>query len=260
VGALLGVGADHLWVEDSGGVGDPVVLLHPGITDSTIWDRMLPALGNRRAVRFDRRGFGRSPRASEPYRAVDDLIALLDGLGVEQVHLVGNSMGGETSLALAISQAGRVASMTLLCPGIGGYPWPEDTEEDPDLEARWAAAKEAGDLAALAGIQVEFWCASGSDAYLDEVVLHATELDSSDAAALEQENPPQWELAGHLSVPTTVIAGELDPADSLQASIDLAERIPGAVLVRLPVDHLPQYREPEAVAEAVLATASRAAT
>jgi pimeloyl-ACP methyl ester carboxylesterase len=242
---------------DDAGEGIPVVLLHPGITDSRVWDRMLPHLGTRRVIRYDRRGFGRSPRASEPYRAVDDLIALLDGLGIEQVHLVGNSMGGETSLALAVTQAGRVASMTLLCPGIGGYPWPEDSEEDADLEARWGAAKEAGDLPALAAIQIEYWCASGSDAYLEETVLDATELDHSDAAALEQENPPQWELAAHLAVPTTVIAGELDPADSRQASIDLAARIPGAVLVLLPVDHLPQYREPEAVAETVLATIAR---
>ncbi|MFL6059788.1 MAG: alpha/beta fold hydrolase [Marmoricola sp.] len=254
---FLDVGPDRLWYDDSGGEGIPFVLLHPGITDSRVWDRMLPHLGPTRVIRFDRRGFGRSPRASEPYRALDDLISLLDALGLEQVHLVGNSMGGETSLALAIAEAGRVASMTLLCPGIGGYPWPEEEDNDPDLEARWIAAKEAGDLPGLASVQLEYWCASGTDEYLEEVVLRATELDHSEAAGLEQENPPQWELAAHLRVPTTVIAAELDPPESMQASIDLAERIPEAVLVQLPVDHLPQYRDPAAVAEVVLATVAR---
>jgi len=56
MGALLGVGADQLWVEDTGGPGVPLVLLHPGITDSSIWDRLLPLLGGRRIVRFDRPG------------------------------------------------------------------------------------------------------------------------------------------------------------------------------------------------------------
>jgi pimeloyl-ACP methyl ester carboxylesterase len=107
-------------------------------------------------------------------------------------------------------------------------------------------------------VQRKVWFRSGSDDYLDAQVLAATELQFSPAAAFEQENPEQWSHLGDLSIPTTVIAGELDPADSLQASLDLAAKVPGAVLVRLPVDHVPQYRAPGAVAEAVLATAARA--
>ena len=49
-----------------------------------------------------------------------------------------------------------------------------------------------------------------------------------------------------------------DPADSLQASLDVAERVPGAELVRLDVDHLPQYRDPAAVADVVRRTVARA--
>src|SRR3954452_18853446 len=96
---LLGVGADQLWVEDSGGAGDALVLLHPGIMDSTIWDLLLPLLGERRVVRFDRRGFGQSPVATEEFQAMTDLVAVLDHLSLQRAHLVGNSMGGETSLA-----------------------------------------------------------------------------------------------------------------------------------------------------------------
>lgn len=250
--AQLRVGPDRLWYDDSGRGPIPFVLLHPGITDSRIWDPLLPRLLGHRMIRFDRRGFGRSPRATEPYSALRDLVAVLDNLGIERAHLVGNSMGGETSLALAVTAPERVASMTLLCPGIAGYDWPDD--DDPDLEARWGAAKEAGDLAALAEIQIGYWLASGSDDYLDEQVLASVELDHSPAAEFEQENPEQWSHLSTLEIPTTVIAGELDPADSLRASIDLAARIPGAVLVRLPVDHVPQYRDPAAVADAILAT------
>jgi 3-oxoadipate enol-lactonase len=75
---------------------------------------------------------------------------------------------------------------------------------------------------------------------------------------LEQPNPEQWGAVDKITAPTTVIAGALDPADSLQASTDLAEKIPGAERVRLDADHLPQYRDPEAVAAAVLRTVSRA--
>jgi pimeloyl-ACP methyl ester carboxylesterase len=257
MGALLGVGADRLWVEDSGGVGDPLVLLHPGITDSTIWDRLLPLLGDRRVVRFDRRGFGQSPRATEQFQAMADLAAVLDHLAVGRAHLVGNSMGGETSLALAVTEPDRVASLTLLCPGIGGYPWPDPTPEEQGLYARYQAAKADRDVAVLVEIGLAEWCRSGTDDYLRDQLERSTELDFVQDD-LEQANPEQWELAAKVAVPTTVIAGSLDPADSLQASIDLSERVPGAELVRLDVDHLPQYRDPEGVAEAVLRTVERA--
>jgi pimeloyl-ACP methyl ester carboxylesterase len=253
---FITAGADRLWYDDSGGDGVPIVLLHPGIADSRIWDPMLPLLGERRVVRFDRRGYGRSPRATEDYSALDDLVTVLDALGAGRAHLVGNSMGGETSLALAVTAPERAASLTLLCPGINGYPWPE-TDEDPDLVADWLRAKAAGDLAGLADVQRRVWYAAGTDDYLDEQLLASAALTYSPAAAFEHDNPEQWSHADRLALPTTVIAGELDPADSLQASLDLAERIPGAVLVRMPVDHVPQYRDPATVAEAVLATASR---
>jgi pimeloyl-ACP methyl ester carboxylesterase len=249
------LGADDLWYDDIGGAGTPLVLLHPGITDSRVWDPLLPHLVGRRVIRFDRRGFGRSPRATESYTAMGDLVGLLDALGIERAHLVGNSMGGETSLALAVTVPERVSSMTLLCPGINGYPWPED--DPPELIAEWERCQEERDVAGMITLLTQTWFADGSDDYLDEQVRHTVELDFSAAAELEQKNPEQWSHADSLAVRTTVIAGESDPADSLQASIDLAERIPGAVLVRLPVDHVPQYREPGAVAEAVLATADR---
>jgi pimeloyl-ACP methyl ester carboxylesterase len=257
VGAHLRVGADRLWVEDTGGPGEPLVLLHPGIMDSTIWDRLVPLLGDRRVVRFDRRGFGQSPVATEEFQAMADLVAVLDHLSVERAHLVGNSMGGETSLALAVTAPERVASMTLLCPGIGGYPWPDPAPDEEELYARYGAAKQARDIATLLEIGLAEWCRTGTDDYLTEQMRRSIEA-GFEQDDLEQPNPEQWDQAGSVDTPTTVIAGSLDPADSLQASLDLADKIPGAELVRLDVDHLPQYREPGAVAEAVLRTAARA--
>lgn len=254
--STLRLGADELWYDDTGGEGTPLVLLHPGIADSRVWDRLLPHLAGHRVIRFDRRGFGRSPQATEPHSAMGDLVGLLDHLGIGTAHLVGNSMGGETSLALAVTSPERVASLTLLCPGINGYPWPDD--DPPELIAEWERCMAERDVPALVTLLSGVWLAQGSDDYLAEQMLHTSELDLSPASELEQENPEQWSRLESLRIPTTVIAGELDPADSLQASVDLAARIPGATLVRLDVDHVPQYREPGAVADAVLTTVRRA--
>jgi 3-oxoadipate enol-lactonase len=257
VGELITAGSDQLWVEETGGAGVPIVLLHPGISDSTIWDRMVPLLDGHRVVRYDRRGVGRSPLATEEFQALRDLVTVLDHLGVERAHLVGNSMGGETSLALATTEPERVASMTLVCPGIGGYPWPDPSPEEQDLYRRYQEAKQTRDIATLVEIGLGEWCRSGVDDYLTDQMRRTTEADFSQGD-LEQDNPEQWDLVDKVEVPTTVIAAALDPADSLQASLDLADRIPDAELVRLDVDHVPQYRDPEAVAAAVLRTVARA--
>jgi pimeloyl-ACP methyl ester carboxylesterase len=254
---LIPAGSDQLWADDTGGSGVPIVLLHPGIMDSTIWDRTLPELGEHRVVRFDRRGFGQSPRATEPFNAMADLVTVLDHLGADRAHLVGNSMGGETSLALAVTHPERVVSLTLLCPGIGGYPWPDPTPEEQDLYRRYTEAKHARDVATLVEIGLAEWCRSGVDDYLTEQMRRSIEADLAQGE-LEQDNPGQWDLLDRVTAPTIVVAAELDPPDSLQASLDLAERIPGAELLRLDADHLPQYRDPKAVAEAVLRTVARA--
>jgi pimeloyl-ACP methyl ester carboxylesterase len=217
----------------------------------------MPSLSGHRVVRFDRRGFGRSPVATEQFQAMADLVAVLDHLDVDRAHLVGNSMGGETSLALAVTAPDRVASMTLLCPGIGGYPWPDPPPEAEELYARYFAAKESRDVDALVEMGLGEWCKSGADDYLTDQIRRSTEVDFVQDD-LEQPNPEQWDALDSVTAPTTVIAGALDPADSLQASIDVAGKIPGAELVRLDVDHLPQYRDPDGVAEAVLRTVARA--
>jgi pimeloyl-ACP methyl ester carboxylesterase len=251
-------GADTLWVEDSGGAGPPLLLLHPGITDSTVWDRLLPLLGGHRVVRYDRRGFGRSPVATEEFRSLDDLVAVLDHLGLDRAHLVGNSMGGEATLALAVTDPGRVASMTLLCPGIGGYPWQDPTPDELVSMEEYRTLLQAGDVPGLASLGLQEWCRSGSDDYLVSQ-LNATTRADLVQGRLEQPNPEQWDLLATSDVPTTVVAADLDPPYSLQASLDLAERIPRAALVRLETDHLPQYREPESVAAVVLDTLARTA-
>jgi pimeloyl-ACP methyl ester carboxylesterase len=67
-----------LWYEVSGS-GPPVVLLHEGVVDSRIWDRVLPLLSDRyRVIRYDQRGFGRSPLPDGPYAVADDLVSILD--------------------------------------------------------------------------------------------------------------------------------------------------------------------------------------
>ena len=252
---MLPVGSDQIWVDDSESDGPPVLLVHPGIHDSTVWDPVLPLLDDHRLIRYDARDFGRSSASSEEFLPLADLLAVLDHVGLERVHLVGNSMGGQTALAVAVEQPERVLSLTLLAPGIKGYDFPDD---DPEIEREWAEVAESGDQDRLVDLLGRIWCAAGvTEAIHAQLVATVGAEERNDAHALD--NPEQWSRAGHLDVPAAVVIGDIDLASFVTGSVDLAGRIPGAELVRLPgVDHLPSLREPQAVADVVRRTVARA--
>ena len=133
---MLAAGGDTIWAEDSGGDGPALVLLHEGVGDSRMWDPVWADLTARfRAIRYDVRGYGRSPAATQEYTLLGDLRTVLEHFGIASAHFAGCSMGGLTTLEFAIAQPERVRTLVLLCPGIGGYPYPDDS----DVEARYEA-------------------------------------------------------------------------------------------------------------------------
>src|SRR3984885_14510777 len=98
------------------GTGPVVVLLHgsgPGATGSTNFSPNIGPLSTRfRVIAVDMPGWGESdPQTNETGRDhVAVLVELLDELGIEKASLVGNSLGGMTSVATAVKHPDRVSS------------------------------------------------------------------------------------------------------------------------------------------------------
>lgn len=92
---------------DRAGAGDPVVLVHGGWSGAAVWCDVATALRDRfDVVAYDRLGHNGSARPVDAYtrrRHEDDLIALVEELRIDPVHLVGSSYGA----AIALSVAGR---------------------------------------------------------------------------------------------------------------------------------------------------------
>jgi 4,5:9,10-diseco-3-hydroxy-5,9,17-trioxoandrosta-1(10),2-diene-4-oate hydrolase len=103
----------------------PVVLLHGGGPGASAWSnfgRNLPVFaGQFRTLLIDQPGFGRSdkPPVTGNYFtfAAEALAALLDGLGIERVHLIGNSLGGGTAVRFALRFPERAERLVLMAPG-----------------------------------------------------------------------------------------------------------------------------------------------
>lgn len=105
--------------DDSGGDGEPVVLLHGYPESRRSWDGVTPALvaAGYRVLALDQRGYspGARPQGRRAYtldRAVGDLLALADAAGLERFHVVGHDWGGAVAWAAAAGNGPRLASMT----------------------------------------------------------------------------------------------------------------------------------------------------
>ncbi|CCH19718.1 Putative hydrolase [Micromonospora lupini str. Lupac 08] len=114
------------------GTGPPVLLMHGWPHTWQVWREVLPLLGGRRRVIApDLRGLGDSARAADGFDAAtgaDDMLGLLDALGVEQTEIVALDAGVPAAFLLGALHPARVRRLVLMeatLPGLpGGFPAP----------------------------------------------------------------------------------------------------------------------------------------
>ena len=120
----ISVGRRQIFVTEAG-AGDPVVLLHgggAGATGASNYARNIDTLAGRfRVIVPDMPGYGRSSKDIDHDDPFGDLASairgLLDELGLDQAHLVGNSYGGAAALRLAMDRPDKVGRLILMGPG-----------------------------------------------------------------------------------------------------------------------------------------------
>lgn len=133
------------------GDGAPVLLIHgsgPGVTAYANWRLTMPALSAHfRVIAPDIVGFGETERPQRFGYTLDNwvshVLGLLDALGIERAHVVGNSFGGALALSLAIRAPERVGRLVLM--GSAGVPFPI-TE---GLDAVWGYTPSIANMRAL---------------------------------------------------------------------------------------------------------------
>jgi 3-oxoadipate enol-lactonase len=244
-----------LYREEAGG-GPPVVLVHAGICDSRMWDPQWETFPQSyRTIRYDLRGYGRSPLAPGAYSHARDLIAVLDELGLERTALVGGSMGARATLEVAVAQPERVEKLVLMDPGVPGHAWSEETK------AGWAeedAALERGDLDAAVEVNLRMWVDgprrspeqvdAGVREHVRQMQRRAFELQVPVGEAAEEELLVEKVLdhAGEITAPTLVLTGEEDRNDMQAIADRLAAEIPDARRASIRgAAHTPSLERPE---------------
>jgi pimeloyl-ACP methyl ester carboxylesterase len=123
-----------LHVTDHSQGGEPVLFLHPsGFFNSFIWNPVLPYFKeDYRVITADLRGHGRSDMPADGYgmdNQARDIVGVLDALGLDSVHVAGNSLGGKVGVYLAAQFPERVRSLVLVDDGVMDFIGPEGERE-----------------------------------------------------------------------------------------------------------------------------------
>ena len=218
-------GPVRLHIEDSGGTGRPVVLIHGWPLSAEAWkDQVVPLRdAGYRVIAYDRRGFGRSekPASGCDYDTLtDDMARIIEDLDLHDVTLVGFSMGGG-EVARYITRHGEARLRSIVFAS-SVTPYMMKTVDNPDGPLTPAKAKEMGD--ALAKDRDAFFDQFTKDFFSANGELKVTEAQRQDAIALCKQSDPTAALEcmksfgttdfredlKKVSVPTLVLHGDAD--------------------------------------------------
>lgn len=232
-----------------GPVDAPVVVLSNSLMSTmAMWEPQMPALTSRfRVLRHDTRGHGASDTTPGPYSIAflsDDVIAMLDALGLARVHFVGLSMGGMIGQQLGAQYGERLLSLAL-CDTTSAMP-------DPSVWAeRFATVKRDG-VGALVEGTIQRWFTPGfiarDPATIARVraMVAATGVQGYLACAAAVRDVAQTATLSRIKTPTLIIAGESDPACTVAQSEVIRRGIAGAQMhVIADAAHLSNLEQPE---------------
>ena len=259
----------------------PIVLIMGLAMQMIAWpDELCEALAEygHFVIRFDNRDVGGSthlhtvlpPRLADvivrrrppPYTIGDmakDVVGLLDGLGLRDVHVVGASMGGFIAQAVALEHADRVRTVTLIMTSTGSRLVGQAT---PRIYARLLRPRVIGDRSAAAAAAVEMFRLIGShgyafdEEYLRDVAGRGWDRGYDYAGYLRQlaataTQPNRTAALRRITVPALVIHGLHDPLVAPSGGLAIAKAIPGSRFVGFSgMGHdLPRALWPELVRE-----------
>lgn len=228
-----------------------IVLLHDGILHGAAYDDVWPLLCQRfKVVRYDRRGYGRTPAATAPFASVEDLAAVMKAAGLTHATLVGSSSGSGVAVDFALAHPDAVDGLVLAGPWISGF------------------KPSAGFIARSLKLAVLIKTGNLEGAVKDPYILSPTaDAERARVLALLKANPQNLanpsgkvERAGpearprlaEIHAPTLVLVGKVDIKDVFDQAKAVAAAVPGAKLETVPdTGHFMYLEKPKDFAERV---------
>jgi non-heme chloroperoxidase len=236
----------RLHVDDTGGAGRPVLLIHPWPLSGQAWSAQAPVLHDAgyRVITYDRRGFGRSDKPLTGYTfntLTEDLQRLIDALDLDGVTLVGSSMGGGEVARYVSSYGTERLHSVVFASSVTPYMLQTGDNPDGPLTGEYAAQASASfikDQDAFYDDHInEFFSADGELMVSESVRCEALALcmqadeEASLACMAAWASTDFRDDLTRVSVPALVIHGDADASVPFEGSARRThDAIPGSEL------------------------------
>jgi pimeloyl-ACP methyl ester carboxylesterase len=241
MGKYVDIAGLNTWY-DTAGEGDPLVLLHGGLSTNGTWAAQMPVFAERfRVIAPERRGHGHTPDVEGPLNYSDmatDTIGFLEGVVKGPAHLVGWSDGGIVGLLVAIARPDLVSKLVAI--GANTDPGGVVPEAHESLSSRDPADPSLEMFRSAYG-------ASSPDGLEHWPVVFAKFV----AMISTQPDVKPDELA-RIEAPTLVVSGD-DDMVTLEHTVELYRAIPNSELAVVPgASHAVMFEKPEVLNRIVL--------
>ena len=239
---------ESIYYEVVGEGGIPLVLSHGAGGNHAAWyQQVAPFAANRVVVTWDHRGYGRSTdRAglSGPEVAAGDLLALVDTLGIERADLVGQSMGGWTSVGVALARPGLARSL-VLADTLGGFLSPAIIA---GLARRPPMVSDVGEaLGVHPALGAPFSAREPERAHLYQSLGRMGSADPAVILPRLLAVTHDESEAARLTMPVLCLVGDQDPLFPPSSVRALADLLPDARVVEISgCGHSPYFEDPAA--------------
>ena len=247
-----------LYYEESGS-GTPIVFVHEFAGDWRTWEPQMRHFSRRyRCIAYNARGYPPSdvPSDVERYsqqRARDDILAVLDALGIRRAHIVGNSMGGFATLHFGMACSPRALSLVVAGCGYGAHPsqYAQFQAQSREL-AKSMLDQGMAHVAATYGhgpsrLQLKEKDPRGFAEFVRQFSEHSAQGSANTMLGYQARRPSLYDLTAdmaRITAPTLIVAGDEDDA-VLEPSLLMKRNIPTAGLVVLPKSgHMTNLEDP----------------
>lgn len=244
------------------GEGTPVIFLHANVCDSRMWHAQIAAVAaHRKAIAYDRRGFGQTRYDAEDHSAVADLMAVIGALaGGQPAVLVACSQGARIAVDTALLHPHAVAALVLVSASIAAS---EDAPMSPEcqrLMAQLNAAQAREDLDDVNALKARLFldgplAAEGrvTGAARDLFLQMNGQVLNAKPPGLSGDAIPAFARLNEIAAPTLVMWGDLDFPHIQARCRTAAERVAKGTAYEIKgTAHLPSLDQPDEVTRALL--------
>ena len=242
------------------GQGAPILFVHEFASDHRGWEPQMREFGKRyRCIAYSARGYTPSDVPSDAdaysYRHVmRDAVAVLDHLKIDKAHLIGLSMGGYTSLQVALNHPGRVRSVVLAGTGSGGERWytgdfhKHSRAIGDQFEREGSPAVAASYGYSAARIPYLLKDPRGFTEFTARLAEHDAKGSAYTSRGFQGARPSLYDFEAELrrlATPALIVVGDEDDR-CIEPSLFLKDAIPASGLVMFPKSgHVVNLEEPD---------------